>query len=178
MYAIRSYYAYTYTVTVTATGSSIMGTATTSGVLGTQTKTWSKDSSTGLNQSLTATTTITVTIPASAAIGSTGNVITSYSIHYTKLYESNSYAQLSGDTGTQSLAVGLNEFSIVCTAQDGITTETYAVNITRVPSSEAALSDLTIDGSTVSGFSGDVYSYDITVDFTTDHIIITSYNFV
>ncbi len=68
---------YTYTVTVTATGSSIMGTATTSGVLGTQTKTWSKDSSTGLNQSLTATTTITVTIPASAAIGSTGKITVS-----------------------------------------------------------------------------------------------------
>ena len=68
---------YTYTVTVTETASSIMGTATTSGVLGSQTKTWSKDSSTGLNQSLTATTTITVTIPSSAAIGSTGQITVS-----------------------------------------------------------------------------------------------------
>ncbi|MEX1376142.1 MAG: hypothetical protein AB1Z23_01600 [Eubacteriales bacterium] len=65
---------YTYTVTVTATGSSIMGKATSGGVLGSQTKTWSKDSSTGLNQSLTATTKITVTIPSSAAIGSTGTI--------------------------------------------------------------------------------------------------------
>lgn len=68
---------YTYTITVTETGSSIMGTAKTSGVLGSQTKTWAKDSSTGLNQSLKATTSITVTIPSSAAIGSTGTITVS-----------------------------------------------------------------------------------------------------
>jgi|GEM_PF-6679298 len=68
---------YTYTVKVSATGSSIMGKATTGGVLGSQSKTWSKDSSSGLNQSLTATTKITVTIPKSAAIGSTGKITVS-----------------------------------------------------------------------------------------------------
>ncbi len=68
---------YTYTVTVSENASSIMGTASTSGVLGSQTKTWSKDSSSGFNESITATTTITVTIPSSAAIGSTGTITVS-----------------------------------------------------------------------------------------------------
>lgn len=68
---------YTYTVKVTENASSIMGTAKTSGVLGSQTKTWNKDSSSGLNQSITATCTITVTIPSSAAIGSTGKITVS-----------------------------------------------------------------------------------------------------
>lgn len=68
---------YTYTVSVTENASSIMGTASTSGVIGSQTKTWNKDSSTGFNQSITATCTITVTIPSNAAIGSTGKITVS-----------------------------------------------------------------------------------------------------
>jgi len=65
---------YTYTIKVSENASSIMGTATTSGILGSQTKTWNKDSSTGFSQSITASCTITVTIPSNAAIGSTGKI--------------------------------------------------------------------------------------------------------
>lgn len=68
---------YTYTIKVTESASSIMGTATTNGVLGSHSATWSKDSSTGFNQTITATCTITVTIPSSAAIGSTGTITVS-----------------------------------------------------------------------------------------------------
>jgi len=65
---------YTYTIKVTETATSISGTAKTSGILGSQTKNWKKDSDTGYNQSLTASTSITVTIPSSAAIGATGTI--------------------------------------------------------------------------------------------------------
>ncbi|MBN2880094.1 MAG: hypothetical protein JXN65_10760 [Clostridia bacterium] len=68
---------YTYTITVSENASSIMGTASTGGVLGSHSATWSKDSSSGLNSSLTATATITVSIPSSAAVGSTGTITVS-----------------------------------------------------------------------------------------------------
>ncbi|MBN2880095.1 MAG: Ig-like domain-containing protein [Clostridia bacterium] len=87
---------------------------------------------------------------------------------------SSSYAQLSGDLGSNELAVGINEYSIICTAEDGVTTSTYTIAVTRTPSSDAILSDISIDSSAISGFSSDVFSYDITVDFTTDHIEIAA----
>lgn len=61
---------YTYSIKVTATGSSIMGTATSSGFSSGST-TWSDDSSLGLNESLSASTSLTVTVPSNAAIGAT-----------------------------------------------------------------------------------------------------------
>jgi len=68
---------YTYTITVTETASSIMGTVESSRALGVQTDTWSMDSSSGMNESLTASATITVTVPNSAEIGSKGKITVS-----------------------------------------------------------------------------------------------------
>ena len=44
---------------------------------------------------------------------------------------SNAGAVVSGDTGVQSLAVGVNVFTVTVTAQDGVTTKTYTVIVTR-----------------------------------------------
>lgn len=65
---------YTYTVTITENASYIDGSVTTSGSLGSQTKEWDANSSSGLNENITASATITVTIPLSAAVGSTGTI--------------------------------------------------------------------------------------------------------
>lgn len=65
---------YTYTVSVTESASSIIANAKTSGIIGSQSKNFYKDSSTGFSQNITASTTITVTIPSNAAIGSTGTI--------------------------------------------------------------------------------------------------------
>ena len=40
-------------------------------------------------------------------------------------------ATVSGDTGTHSLQIGENPFTITVTAEDGVTTETYSVKVTR-----------------------------------------------
>lgn len=89
---------------------------------------------------------------------------------------SNDNAQLSGDTGTQNLSVGVNPLTITCTAQDGVTTQDYVLNITREApptlSNDATLSDLTIDGSTVTGFASDTYFYDFTVPNNMEQIEI------
>lgn len=68
---------YTYTIKVTENATSIDGEAVASGILGNKTKNFHKDSSSGLNENITATATITVTIPSSAAVGSTGKITVS-----------------------------------------------------------------------------------------------------
>ena len=70
------------------------------------------------------------------------------------------HATLTGD-GTKDLTYGSNVFDIVVTAEDGETTKTYTVTVTREMSNEVTLSDLTVDGDTVDGFDPSVTSYDI-----------------
>ena len=63
--------------------------------------------------------------------------------------------------GTVSLSVGNNVITIVVTAQDGRTTQTYTVTVTRsVPlSSDAALSTLTLSGVDFGTFDSSITSY-------------------
>ena len=73
-------------------------------------------------------------------------------------------ATVSGD-GSKNLQVGDNSFDIIVTAEDGTTTETYTINITReaapVLSDNAKLSDLKVDGTTVTGFDPDTFTYNL-----------------
>lgn len=57
------------------------------------------------------------------------------------------------DIGTKSLDYGLNTFDIVVTAEDGTTTKTYRLNITRTKKSDAEFLDLKVDGVQVPGFN-------------------------
>ena len=63
--------------------------------------------------------------------------------------------QLDGVTdsdGTIPLAVGGNEITVVVTAEDGVTTKTYTVTVTRAdPSGDATLSDLELTGVSARG---------------------------
>ncbi len=53
----------------------------------------------------------------------------------------------------QTLDYGLNEIPVTVTAEDGTTTKTYTLNITRTKKSDADFLDLQVDGVTVPGFS-------------------------
>ena len=70
------------------------------------------------------------------------------------------HATLTG-TGEKTLTYGSNVFNVVVTAEDGETTKTYTVTVTREMSNEVTLSDLTVDEVTVDGFDPATTSYDI-----------------
>ena len=58
--------------------------------------------------------------------------------------------------------------TVVVTAQDGTTKLTYTVNFTiTAPSTDATLSDLTVDGNSVDGFGPATYSYTVELPYGT-----------
>jgi len=65
-------------------------------------------------------------------------------------------------TGTGSItlnATGATSAPVVVTAADGTTTKTYTISIVKSTSNDAQLANLTLDGTTVTGFSATTYSY-------------------
>lgn len=72
------------------------------------------------------------------------------------------------------LKVGPNTITTVVTAQDGTTKDTYTVIVTRAPSSDALLSNLTIsEGALTPSFSSGVIAYADTVSGTVNGISLT-----
>ena len=66
--------------------------------------------------------------------------------------------------------------TIVVTAQDGITKLTYTVNFAvTAPRTDASLSDLKVDGATVTGFSLATLEYNVTYPFGTTTVPAVSY---
>jgi hypothetical protein len=57
--------------------------------------------------------------------------------------------------------------SVLVTAQDGTTTKTYTISFTVAKSTVATLSDLRVNGTTVSGFNSSVTSYSVALPFGT-----------
>ena len=63
-------------------------------------------------------------------------------------------------TGSKDVQSGANRFPVTVTADDGTTTKTYYVNVTRELSDDTKLSDLTVNGTTIDGFDPDEVLYD------------------
>lgn len=80
-------------------------------------------------------------------------------------------ASVSG-TGTFAFSGDTQTYTVTVTAEDTTTQETYDINVTRAPDDDATLSDLTVGGSTVSGFDPADTQYDVLVDPSTASIII------
>ena len=73
------------------------------------------------------------------------------------------------------LIVGVNTISVLLTAQDGATTSSYQVTITRSSSSNAALSSVAISGvSLTPSFSSSTTSYSATVSNGTKAVTVSS----
>jgi len=86
----------------------------------------------------------------------------------------NGIAVPSGQSTPVNLALGVNTITTIVTAQDGITTKTYTLNITRVPSTDATLSSLTLNGGTLSPvFSSGIISYSASVGSNTSSVTFT-----
>jgi gliding motility-associated-like protein len=107
-----------------------------------------------------ATQTITLT-PTATAINSTITV--------------NGQPVISGTpSGQIPLAVGSNIITTVITAQDGVTIDTYTVNVIRAPSSNANLIGLTVSQGTLSpAFNSGMMAYADTVSNSTTSITAT-----
>lgn len=65
--------------------------------------------------------------------------------------------------------------TVVVTAEDATTTLTYTINFTiAAPSTDATLSNLLVNGTTVAGFNANVYSYNIVYPFGTTTLPIVT----
>ncbi len=125
-----------------------------------------------LNPAFAGTTT---SYTASVANPVTSVTITPTAADPTATITVNGTAVNSGSpSGNISLAVGQNTISTVVTAQDGATTKTYTLVITRAPSSNAKLYAMHPSNGTLSpGFTGANTSYTESVPSSTSSITIT-----
>lgn len=104
------------------------------------------------------------------------NVTVPYETTSIKIYATanDSGATISG-TGTKSLSTGTNTFNVKVTAEDGTTTKTYTLNITRsATSSVATLSNLGItpEKYDFTTFTSGTLSYDVSVPYEAETIEI------
>jgi uncharacterized repeat protein (TIGR02543 family) len=78
--------------------------------------------------------------------------------------------------GAKTLSVGPNTFYVVGTAQDGVSTKTYTVVVTRAGSSDAALSSLTLSNGIqlTPAFHTDTTAYAVSVPDTISSVTITA----
>ena len=78
-------------------------------------------------------------------------------------------------TGQKPLTIGTNPFDIVVTAEDGTTTKTYTVTVTREPSNNATLSSLTVSSGTLTPtFNANTTSYTVEVSSSLENITINA----
>jgi hypothetical protein len=111
---------------------------------------------------------------------SVGNSVTSITLTPT-LSESHGSIQVNGTSVTSgqassalSLSVGSNVVLVEVTAQDGFSTTSYTVTVTRAGSAVATLSGLTTSGGSISpGFTSNTSSYTVSVSNGTTSISIT-----
>ncbi|NQX61313.1 cadherin-like beta sandwich domain-containing protein [Paenibacillus qinlingensis] len=87
----------------------------------------------------------------------------------------NDVASVSGAVyGPIPLAVGANTITLLVTAQDGTTTTSYSIIVTRAPSSEATLSALTISlGALNETFAAETLAYTVNVEPNVSSISVT-----
>ena len=116
-------------------------------------------------------------------VGSVANSVTETTVTPTVNHSGASYViKLGGVTdadGTVSLAVGSNVITVGVTAEDGDTTRTYTVTVTRAASVTASSTDATLSGLTLSGgidfgaFSSGTTSYNASVANSVTQTIVT-----
>ncbi len=92
-------------------------------------------------------------------------------INVTAITEDNK-ASLTGD-GEHNLNFGENTIKVVVTAEDNSTKE-YEIVVTRRESNDTSLSDLTIDGTTITGFTTTKDNYEITLPFGTTSFLLNA----
>lgn len=78
-------------------------------------------------------------------------------------------------SGNIPLVVGPNTITTIVTAQDGVTTDTYTLVVTRAPSSDAALTDITVSqGKLTPSFSSGTMAYADSVSSDVTSMTVTA----
>ena len=150
----------TYTITITRLQSSISSLSNLSISSGSLTPTFDASTNAYTTNVSNATTSITVTPISSDP---------------TAIIEVNGVNVTSGASSDPvSLIVGTNTITTIVTAQDGVTTSTYTITVTRAGSTVSTLNNLTISSGTLSpSFTGTNTSYTARVTNATSSITIT-----
>jgi len=119
-------------------------------------------------------------VATTAYTASVGNAVTSVTItpttaDPTSTVKVNGVTVTSGNaSGSIPLAVGANTITTVVTAQNGTTTVTYTVVVTRAPSGNASLANLVLSSGTLTPvFAPATYTYTALVDNTVSQIVLT-----
>ena len=119
-------------------------------------------------------------VATTAYTASVGNAVTSVTItpttaDPTSTVKVNGVTVTSGNaSGSIPLAVGANTITTVVTAQNGTTTVTYTVVVTRAPSGNASLANLVLSSGTLTPvFAPATYTYTALVDNTISQIVLT-----
>jgi hypothetical protein len=117
----------------------------------------------------------TTSYAASVANGTTTFVVTPTAAQANATVKINGVAVASGKaSGPMTLAVGPNVITTVVTAQDGTTSKTYTLTVTRAASANADLASLLPSaGSLTPAFSSGTTSYTASVSNTTTSIAVT-----
>lgn len=118
----------------------------------------------------------TTTYTASVVNGTTSITVTPTRTQANASITVNGTAVTSGSaSGAISLNVGANTITVVGTAQDGTTTATYTITVTRAGSSVATLSGLSLSTGTLSPvFASGTTSYTASVAYAVSSVTVTS----
>ncbi len=112
---------------------------------------------------------------ANVPYGTTSIQVTPTATDPTAIIAVNGIAVVSGTLSQNiSLSVGANTVTTVLTAQDGISTKTVIITVTRAKSPDASLANLTAGGITLSpAFAASTFNYTGSVPYTTSSITLT-----
>jgi len=121
----------------------------------------------------TVGSTVTYTTSVSNAVASV--TVTATTVDPTATIKVNGVTVTSGTaSGSIALVAGPNTINTVVTAQDGVTTETYSIIVTRAKSTNATLAKLSISAGTLSPvFATGTYSYTASVSNATTSVKVT-----
>ncbi len=125
----------------------------------------------GGTTSYTSTVAYSVNSVTISATKSNGGATIEY-----RLGTAGAFTTLNSGTSSVSLAVGANTVEVKVTAEDGSTTKTYSVVITRsVESSDSTLSSLSFSSGTLSpSFSSGTYAYTSTISYGVNSVTISA----
>jgi uncharacterized repeat protein (TIGR02543 family) len=151
----------TYTVTVTRAASTVATLSALAASAGTLSPTFASGTETytvSVANSVVSTTITPTRTQANATIRVNGTLVTSGSA-----------------SSAISLSVGSNSINVVVTAQDGATSKTYTVTVTRALSAIATISNLTLSSGTLSPtFASGTTSYTASVANSVDSVTVTA----
>lgn len=107
----------------------------------------------------------------------TYNITVPYEVSTATITATPEYKDARSDiSGPSKLGVGLNEYIVTITAEDGTTTDKYYLNITRERSTNINLSNLTVTNGTtnyITNFNSTTFEYNIIVPNDVDNVTIT-----